>query len=121
MTFARAIAADRPEEIALRDAKRAYTWGEVDDILNRTANGLLGLDLGPDYRMAVFAENAAETAYANLGGLISGASVVPVNFHLTADEVAYILNDADAREEPKIDPPMLPLGMVDIEGPVIIR
>ena len=97
MTFAKAIAAERPQEIALRDPQNAYTWGEVDDILNRTANGLLGLDLGPDRRMAVFAENAAETAYANLGGLISGASVVPVNFHLTAEEVAYILNDSDAR------------------------
>jgi long-chain acyl-CoA synthetase len=97
MTFARTIAAERPAEIALRDEKHAYTWGEVDDILNRAANGLLALDLGPEHRIAVFAENAAETAYANLGGLIAGASVVPVNFHLTADEVAYILNDSDAR------------------------
>jgi long-chain acyl-CoA synthetase len=97
MTFARAIAAERPEEIALRDDDNAYTWAQVDDILNRTANGLMALDLGPDHRMAVFAENAAETAYANLGGLIAGASVVPVNFHLTADEVAYILKDADTR------------------------
>jgi len=97
MTFARAIAADRPSEIALRDTDNAYTWGQVDDILNRTANGLLSMDLGPDHRIAVFAENGAETAFANLGGLISGASVVPVNFHLTGEEVAYILNDSDAR------------------------
>ena len=66
-------------------------------MLNRVANGLLDMDLGPEHRIAVFAENAVETALANLGGLIGGASVVPVNFHLTADEVAYILEDSGAR------------------------
>ena len=65
--------------------------------MNRVTNGLLGEDLGSDRRVAVFAENAAETAFANLGGLLAGASVVPVNFHLTAEEVAYILNDSDTR------------------------
>ncbi len=38
-----------------------------------------------------------ETAFANLGGLLAGASVVPVNFHLNADEAAYILSDSDTR------------------------
>ena len=96
-TFAYKLAAECPEEIALRDENRALKWAEVDDILNRVANGLAQLDLGPKRRVAVFAENAAETALANLGGLIGSASVVPVNFHLTADELAYILDDADVR------------------------
>jgi long-chain acyl-CoA synthetase len=97
MTFAKSIAAERPDEIALRDENHAFTWADVDDSLNRVTNGLLGLELGPDRRIAVFAENSAETAFANLGGLLAGASVVPVNFHLTAEEVAYILNDSDAQ------------------------
>src|SRR5690606_24966228 len=95
--FAEKLAAERPEEIALRDEQKALTWAEVNELLNRVANGLLAMDLGTDRRIAVFAENAAETALANLGGLIAGASVVPVNFHLTADEVAYILEDSGAR------------------------
>jgi long-chain acyl-CoA synthetase len=95
--FASRLAAERPEEIALRDEHQALSWADVDDVLNRVANGLMALDLGPDRRVAVFAENAAETALANLGGLIAGASVVPVNFHLTAEEVAYILTDSGAR------------------------
>ena len=36
-------------------------------------------------------------AVANLGALIGGASTVPVNFHLTTDEVAYILADSGCR------------------------
>ncbi len=95
--FAEKLAAERPEEIALRDETKALTWAQVSDVLNRVANGLLAMDLGPEHRVAVFAENAVETALANLGGLIGGASVVPVNFHLTADEVAYILEDSGTR------------------------
>ncbi len=97
MTFAAAYALEKPEEIAIRDPESALTWHEVDDTLNRCANGLQSMDLGPDTRIAVFAENSVETALGNLGGLIAGSSVVPVNFHLTSEEVAYILQDSDAR------------------------
>ena len=97
VAFAKRLAEERPEQIALRDSDRRLTWAELDDALNRTANGLLAADLGPDQRMAVFAENAVETAIAHMGGLIGGASSVPINFHLTADEVAYILEDSDTR------------------------
>ena len=72
-------------------------WAEVDDVLNRVANRLDAADLGPSRRVAVFAENAVETALAHLGGLLAGASTVPVNFHLTADETAYILRDSETR------------------------
>jgi len=93
-SFSADLAKNRPDETAIRDEQRALQWRDVDDILNRVANGLNALDLGERRRVAVFAENAVETAMANLGGLIAGASVVPVNFHLTAEEVAYILGDA---------------------------
>jgi long-chain acyl-CoA synthetase len=96
-TFASSLAVERPDEIAVRDEHQALRWAELDDRLNRVTNGLLACDLGPQRRVAVFAENAVETALANLGGLLAGASVVPVNFHLTADEVAYILDDAGVR------------------------
>ena len=95
--FAKNMAAERPDEIALRDPRAALSWEAVDDILNRAANAIRTSDTGPDHRIAVFAENGVETALANLGGRIGGASVVPVNFHLTADEVAYILSDSGAQ------------------------
>ena len=95
--FARLLALARPAEVALRDRERSFGWAEVDDVLNRVANAVLAADLGPKRRVAVFAENAAETALAHLGGLLGGASTVPVNFHLTADEAAYILEDSETR------------------------
>jgi acyl-CoA synthetase (AMP-forming)/AMP-acid ligase II len=93
--FSAQLAATRPDEHALVDRGRTFGWAEIDSTLNRTANQILGTDLGSANRIAVFAENSAETALAHLGGLLGGASTVPVNFHLTADETAYILDDSD--------------------------
>ena len=99
--FAKECAAADPTGFALVDGDRELTWSQVDDALNRCANLLLEADragdLGASHRIAVFAENAAETALAHLGGLLAGASSVPVNFHLTASETAYILSDSDSR------------------------
>lgn len=97
MTFAAEFAAQHPDQVAIQDDATQLSWQEVDDVLNRCANGLNDLDLGAERRIAVFAENSVQTALANLGGLVAGASVVPVNFHLTAEEVEYILSDSGAR------------------------
>ena len=87
----------QPNDIAVRDPDSALSWQELDDTLVRFVAGLDGFDLGAARRIAVFAENAVETGVANLGGLVAGASVVPVNFHLTAEEAAYILKDSNSR------------------------
>ena len=96
-SFATELARVRPNEIAVRDPDKALTWADVGDILNRVANNVLERDLGPARRVAVFAENAAETALAHLGCLLGSASTVPVNFHLTAEETSYILSDSESR------------------------
>jgi long-chain acyl-CoA synthetase len=97
MTFAARISRERPDEIALRETGRELRWGEVDEILGRMVNRLVSADLGAKRRVAVFATNSVETVLAHLGGLLGGTSVVPVNFHLTAEEAAYILEDSQTR------------------------
>jgi long-chain acyl-CoA synthetase len=87
--FARNLAEQRPAEVAISDTRVELGWAEVDDTLNRGANALDGVG-----RVAVFAENSVETALAHLAGLLGGVSTVPVNFHLTAPEAAYILADS---------------------------
>jgi long-chain acyl-CoA synthetase len=91
------LATERPDQVALRDDDTALGWAQVNDILNRVVNGLADFDLGPDRRVAVLAENSVETVLAHLGGLLAGASTVPVNFHLNADEATYILRDSGAQ------------------------
>ncbi|HWD05870.1 MAG TPA: AMP-binding protein [Kribbella sp.] len=94
MTFAASLAGQRPGEVALRDASQELTWAEVDDRLRGPVNGLLAAELGADRRVAVYAENSADTLLSYVAVTLAGCSAVPVNFHLTADEAAYIFADA---------------------------
>ena len=50
----------------------------------------------PGDRIAVLALNGMETWESYLAGVRLGAIVVPVNFRLVADEVAYVLADSGA-------------------------
>jgi acyl-CoA synthetase (AMP-forming)/AMP-acid ligase II len=85
-----------PEEPALRDDRQVLTWRALDEVLNRAANALLTVDLSQERRIAVFAENAVETVVAHLAAVLVGVSSVPVSFHLTAAEVAVILEGCRA-------------------------
>jgi acyl-CoA synthetase (AMP-forming)/AMP-acid ligase II len=84
-------------DAAVGETERTLTWEQVHATLDRIVHALGTVDLGGARRVAVFAENASETVLAHLGGLLAGASTVPVNFHLTVDEVAFILRDSGAR------------------------
>jgi long-chain acyl-CoA synthetase len=96
MTFAAEFGATRPTEVAISDGVRSLTWSEVDAVLRPAVHVLLGLDLGPERRIAVFAHNSVETLLAYAATALAGLSAVPVSFHLTADELAYILTDSGA-------------------------
>jgi long-chain acyl-CoA synthetase len=95
--FCDRLSSERPGEVAVRDSRAALSWSELGDLLNRVANGLRGLRLGAEGRVAVFADNAIETGAVHLGGLLAGISTVPVNFHFTSSELTYILEDSAAR------------------------
>ena len=85
-----------PDDMALADEQGVITWARLDSLLNRATNALLDAGLQPGQRIGVFAGNSAETVMAYLAGLHAGISSIPINFHLTAEEVAYILTDAGA-------------------------
>ncbi len=89
------IAPERRGEPALADERTSLSWLELDDLLNRAANALSAAVDG-QRRAAVFAPNSAETVIAYLAGIEGGVSTVPVSYHLTAGEVAYILRDSGA-------------------------
>ncbi|MEP7296640.1 MAG: AMP-binding protein [Burkholderiales bacterium] len=63
----------------------------------RLAAGLAGLGVGVGDRVAILAHNGQE--YVDLFGAAArlGAIVVPVNWRLSADEVAYVLQDTTPR------------------------
>jgi acyl-CoA synthetase (AMP-forming)/AMP-acid ligase II len=87
----------RDHETAVRDEYgAALTWTQLDRLLNRSVNALLRRDVGPDRRLAVLAQNSVGTVVAYLTEILAGCSGVPINYHLRAEECAYILRDSEA-------------------------
>jgi len=88
----------RPNETALDDLTRCYTWREVDDRARRIARFLRDdLGLAPDDHAAVLMANRVEAVELVLGAMLAGVWLTPINHHLTAEEVAYIVEDSGAR------------------------
>jgi len=89
-------AASTPHKTALATPGHALTWAELADQTDRAARCLAVADLGEHRRVAVMAMNSVDTVLAHLAALHSGLSIVPISFHLTAREVAYVLEDSAA-------------------------
>ncbi|MCB2059669.1 MAG: AMP-binding protein [Novosphingobium sp.] len=89
------VPVERRGDLALADERVAYSWAALDPLLNRTANALAAA-VDHHRRAAVFAPNSAENVIAYVAGMEAGVSTVPVSYHLTPGEVAYILKDSHA-------------------------
>ncbi len=87
----------RPGKLAVRDSVRSLTFAEWDVRCDRLAAGLRGLGLHPGDRVALLAYNCLEwmEIYAALAR--AGLVAVPLNFRLTAPEIAYIAEHSEAR------------------------
>lgn len=87
-----------PEKEAFVDVGtgRRLSYGAYNDGANRAANALLMLGVGRGDRVALMLPNGAD--YMELFFAIAkiGAICVPLNWRLTADELAYILKDSGA-------------------------
>ena len=84
-----------PVEVALTDGDTSYSWGELADVCEQAVQALASLHLASGQRVAVIARNAAPTAVVYLMARFSGVQIVAASFHLTAKEMAYILNDGN--------------------------
>jgi long-chain acyl-CoA synthetase len=91
-------AAAHPDEIALDDLTHRRTWAELVDRATRTARLLRDeFGLGPDDCAALLMENRVEFIETVLGAILAGIWLVPINRHLQADEIAYVVADSGAR------------------------
>jgi long-chain acyl-CoA synthetase len=89
-------AAERGEAAAVIEGTRRLTWREYAIARNRLADSLARLGLRPGEHVAIYAQNSLENLLAAAAVRAIGAIAVPMNHRLTADEVAYILNDSAA-------------------------
>lgn len=75
----------------------AISYREMDERSNRLAQYLYALGLRPGDRFALLMENNMRYLEICWAALRSGLTAVPVNRFLTPQEVAYIVQDSDAK------------------------
>ena len=89
-------AARSPHKLAIACGDVRWTYAEFDALATRVAAGLAGRGIAKGTRVAVLARNSHAFAALRFGLARLGAVLVPINFMLKAEEVAYILRHAGA-------------------------
>jgi len=78
------------------DTGRRFTFAELDDRVNRTANMLTANGIGRGDRVALMMMNSVEFEDCYFAIAKIGATAIPLNWRLVPDELAFILGDAEA-------------------------
>ena len=92
-----ARAVDAPHDWAIRsDSHGGATWSELARATLRLAAAMQAFDLGDRRRLLVVARNRPSTLLVHAAAALGEACSVPVNFHLTAGEIAFIAAESNA-------------------------
>ncbi|MFF4169483.1 fatty acyl-CoA synthetase [Streptomyces sp. NPDC001744] len=96
----RASARRVPDRTALRYADRSWTYAELDAAVSTAAAFLRephhGIGLPEHARVATYGHNSDAYLVAFLACARAGLVHVPVNHHLTGDDLAYVLEQSDS-------------------------
>jgi len=93
----RELAEADPGRPAVIDEYAELTRSQLNERVNRLVNGLRSAGVGPGDVVAILAGNRHEYVETVLACGVSSWILVPLNWHLTAEELAYILDDSGAR------------------------
>jgi long-chain acyl-CoA synthetase len=86
-----------PDRLAITFRDAHLTYAQLNARAAQIASGLVALGIGPGDRIALSCPNVPWFPMAYFGILKAGAVVVPLNVLLKPREIAYHLEDADAR------------------------
>ncbi|MBM9465040.1 AMP-binding protein, partial [Aeromicrobium sp. YIM 150415] len=86
-----------PDRVAIVFGDTRLTYAQVDGAANQVANLLVSRGIEPGDKVAISIPNLPYFTIVYFGILKAGATVVPLNILLTAREVAYHLDDSDAK------------------------
>jgi long-chain acyl-CoA synthetase len=90
--------ADRkPEQAALVDEHQTRTWREFNATVNQLIEALRARGLGVGDTVGLLCGNRVELFEILAATMHAGIVVVPLNWHWIAEEIAYVLDDAEAR------------------------
>jgi long-chain acyl-CoA synthetase len=92
------IAQARPEHLALVDPdENPVTAGELLGSANQVVHGLRAMGLQPGDAVAMLLPNGTEVFELYLAVTQAGFYLIPVNWHLVGPEIAYIVDDCEAK------------------------
>jgi len=83
--------------MALADEFGQTSWEEFDARVDRLIHTLRGAGLGTGDAFAVLSGNRREYMEALAAATQAGMRVVPINWHWVGEEVAYVLENSDAK------------------------
>ena len=86
-----------PQKTAIVCGATRWTYAEFDALVTGVAAGLASLGVNEGDKVAVLARNSHGFAALRFALARRGAILVPINFMLKAEEVAYILRHAGAQ------------------------
>ena len=92
----RNLLAGRADKIAYIDDHGAYSYGELNERVNRCANALVNLGLHIEQRVMLCLQDTIDFPVAFLGCIKAGLMPVAVNTLLTPADYAYMLHDSRA-------------------------
>jgi fatty-acyl-CoA synthase len=87
----------QPDATALRHLGRTTTWAELEQRVNALASALSRRGVGFGDRVLILMLNRPEFVESFLAINKLGAIAVPVNFRMTAPEIAFLVGDCEAR------------------------
>src|SRR5689334_5985364 len=87
----------KPERVAVWDRFGTRTYRQINENSNRLARVFRKEGLKPGDSIALFCTNRAEFIETLNASRRIGLRITPVNWHLAASEIAYILADCEAR------------------------
>lgn len=97
-----------PQKVGVVCGEERFTYAQFADRAARLARALRELGAQPGDRIAFLSTNCHRLLEAYYGVLEAGCVLLPLNIRLSPDELAFVINDAQARVL-FIDPLFLPL------------
>ncbi|WP_128661291.1 non-ribosomal peptide synthetase, partial [Paenibacillus sp. 598K] len=83
-----------PQQIAIRQGERSWTYAELNRRANRMARTLLGRGVAAEERIGVLADHSPELIAAIWGVLKAGAAYVPIDPAYPSERIRYIAEDS---------------------------
>jgi len=86
-----------PTKIAFRFKDESFSYTQINEAVNKVANGLKLIGIKPGDKVALTCPNIPAFPIIYYGVIKSGAVIVPLSVLLKSEEILYQLNDSNAK------------------------